>query len=147
MFWCSTAGPVYLTKSRNIPKLGRKVSAFFDLSFIESNVLSGRGDAHQTKSQAVGAVLVDQLERIRRIAKRLRHFATLAVANDAGKENVVERNVVLGLVGRAGFELNAGNDHSRDPEKNDIGPGHQNTCGIKLLPRLPIHGLISPQPR
>ena len=86
---------MHLTKTRDVPEFRRKVSAFLDLSFVEPNVLSRRRDAHQTKSQAVGAVFVDQLQRIRRIAERLRHFAALFVANDAGEENVVKRNVVF----------------------------------------------------
>src|SRR4051812_42806848 len=125
---------MHLAKTRNIPELRRKVTTLFDLSLIESNVLSRRRDAHQTESQTVGSVLVDQLERIRRIAQRFRHFAALPVANDAGKENMVERNVVPDRLALAGFELNSGNDHSGDPEKNDIGPGHENACRIKFLP-------------
>src|SRR4029077_15154202 len=116
-----------------------KVSAFLDLSFVEPNVLSRRRDAHQTKSQPVRAVLVDQLERIGRIAERLRHFPALTVTNDAGEENVVKRNVVSNVAGFAGFELEPGNDHSGDPEKNNVRPGHENARRIKRLPRLRIH--------
>src|SRR6476469_10973460 len=90
---------MHLAKTRDVPEFRRKVSAFLDLSFIEPNVLAGGRDAHQTKSQTVGAVLVDQLERIRRIAERLRHFAALAVTNNAGEKNVTERNVVFNLAG------------------------------------------------
>src|SRR5882724_6846159 len=66
--WRSIARAVHLAKTRNVPEFRRKVSAFLDLSFIKPNILASGRDAHQAESQSVGAVLVYQLERIRRIA-------------------------------------------------------------------------------
>src|SRR5213078_971866 len=129
------------------PEFCREVTAFFYLFLVEANVLAGGRDAHQTKSQAVGAVLVDQLERIGRIAERLRHFAALPVANNAGKENVVKRNVVFNLAGFPWLELEPGDDHARDPEENDVRGGYEHTGRIKFLSGLRIHRFVSPQPR
>src|SRR5436309_15283862 len=98
---------MHLTEARDIPDLRPKVTSFFNLSFVETNVLASRRDAHQTKSQAVGTILIDQLQRIRRIAQRLRHLSTEVVADNAGEENVTKWNVVLGLCGRGGVELKA----------------------------------------
>src|SRR4029077_8278292 len=120
------------------------IAAFLDLSFIESNVLPSRCDTHQTKSQTVGTVRVDQLERIRRIAERLRHLAPLPVANNAGEENVAKRNVVFNLAGFPRLELEPGDDHARDPEENDVRRGYEHTRRIKFLSCLRIHRLIGP---
>src|SRR4029077_2194809 len=67
--------------------------------------------------------------------------------NNAGKENVAERNIVLDSFRFAGLELQAGNDHPRHPEKNDVGGGDENAGGIKFLSRFLIHRLVSPEPR
>ncbi len=89
------ARSVHLPKARGIPKFCRKVSAFFDLFFIEADVLTARRDAHETKAQPVGAILVDQLQRVGRVAERLRHFAALLVTNQAREKNIVKWNVVF----------------------------------------------------
>src|SRR6266487_5764378 len=138
---------MHLTEPGNVPEFCREVAAFLNLSFIEANVLSRRRDAHQTESQAVGTVLVDQLERIRRIAERLRHLAALAIANNAGEENVAKWNVVFNLAGFPRVELEPGDDHARDPEENDVRRGYEHTSRIKFLSGLRIHRLVGPQPR
>src|SRR6476646_1968710 len=101
---------MHLTESSHVPELGRKITAFLDLRFIEPNVLSRRRDPHQAKSQTVRTVLADQLEWIRRIAERLRHLPAEFVTNDAGEENMVKRNVVANLAGSARHELKPGDN-------------------------------------
>ena len=56
---------MHLPKTSSIPKLGREVTAFFDLFFIETNILTARRNAHETKSKAVRTVLANELKRIR----------------------------------------------------------------------------------
>ena len=72
---------MHLPEASGIPKFGGEVSAFFDLFFVEADVLTAWRDAHKTVAQTIGAVLVDRLQRIRRVAERLRHFAPLLVTN------------------------------------------------------------------
>src|SRR5206468_1167054 len=138
---------VHLAKAHNVPEFCRKVAAFFDLFFVEPNVLPSRRDVHHAKTQTVGAIFVDQLEWIRRITERLRHLPPQLVANQASEQNVVKWNVVFDLFSFAGLEFEAGDDHPRHPEENDVWRGYEHTGGIKFLPRLVIHSLISPQPR
>src|SRR5207249_1423711 len=138
---------MHLTKARDVPEFRREVAAFLDLFFIEPNVLARWRDPHETKAQSVGSVFVDQLKRIRRIAERLRHFAALLVANNAGEENVVKRNGVLSLGRFARLELKAGDDHPCDPEENDVRRRYEHTGWIKFPSRFLIHRLIRPEPR
>src|SRR4029077_16144241 len=84
-FWRSIARSMHLPEARDVPKFRREVSTFFDLFFVEANILSSGSNAHQAKAQAVGAVLVDQFERIGRVAQGLRHLSTELVANEARK--------------------------------------------------------------
>ena len=138
---------MHLAEARDVPKFRREIAAFFDLFFVKANVLTARRDPHQPEAQTIRAVFVDQVERIGRIAERLRHFPALLVANDAGEENIVERNVVFGLLRFSGFEFEPGENHSRDPEENNIRTGHERARRIKLLPGLLIHCFIGPKPR
>ena len=59
---------LHLPEPAGIPKFGGEIAAFFDLFLVESNVLPARGDSHQAEPQAVGAIFIDQLERVRRVA-------------------------------------------------------------------------------
>jgi len=113
-----------------------------------------RRDRDDAEAQAVGAVLVDQVERVGRVAQRLRHLAALLVADDAGEIDVVERNPLLD--GRAGaHEFEAGHDHARDPEEDDVRAGHErarrveiiDAGGLLLVGLGPAHGGKRPQPR
>src|SRR5260370_17893641 len=104
---------MHLPKTRDVPEFCREVSAFLDLLFVVTNVLPSGRNPHQTKSQSVGAILIDQLERIGRITQRLRHFPAERVANNTDKENVAERNVVLDNLKFPRLKLQSCNDHHR----------------------------------
>src|SRR5438477_11852381 len=138
---------VHLTETRRVPQLRGKVPPFFDLFFVEANVLPARRNSHQAKTQTIRSVFRNQIERVGRITKRLRHLATLLVANDPGEEHVVKRNVVLIVFGFYGLELKTGKYHARDPEENYVRTGHEHARRIELLPRFFIHRLIGPKPR
>src|SRR5437667_2562116 len=109
---------MHLTEARNVPEFCRKVAAFFDLFFVETNVLPSRRDAHHAKTQTVGAIFVDQLEWIRRITERLRHLPPQLVANQASEENVVKWNVVFDLFSFAGLEFEAGDEDRKSTRLN-----------------------------
>jgi len=59
---------MHLAETRRVPELGGEVPPFLDLFFLTSNVLAARRDTHQTKSQYISAIFVNQLEQIGRIA-------------------------------------------------------------------------------
>src|ERR1041385_4683455 len=65
---------MHLSQTRHVPELGGKIAALLDLFLVVANVLTAGRDAHQTKAQAVGAIFINQLERIGRVAQRLRHL-------------------------------------------------------------------------
>ena len=135
---------MHLPQTRDIPELCGKIAAFFDLLFVEPNVLTTWRDAHQTKSQAVGAIFLNQLERIRRVAQRLRHLSPELVTNQAREINMTKRNIVFIAVGFARLELKPRDNHARHPEENDVRRGDEHAGWIKFPARLFIHRLISP---
>src|SRR5205823_12542610 len=138
---------VHLTETRRVPQLRGKVPPFFDLFFVEANVLPARRNSHQAETQTIRSVFRNQIERVGRITKRLRHLATLLVANDPGEEHVVKRNVVLIAFGFSGLELQTGNDHARDPEENNVRTGDKNRRWIEFLASLRINRFIGTKPR
>ena len=89
---------MHLPEARDIPKFRREVSAFFDLLFVEANVLASGSDAHQTEPQAIGTILVEQFKWIGRVTQGLRHLPAKLIANQARKINVGEGNIVLNAV-------------------------------------------------
>src|SRR4030088_569402 len=121
---------MHLPEPHRVPKFRGEVAAFLDLFFVETNVLPARRNPHKTEAQPVGAVLINQLERIRRVAEALRHLAPLLVPNESGKENIAERNVVFDAFRFTRLKLEAGNDHARDPEENDVRRGYEPACRI-----------------
>src|SRR5260370_414567 len=145
--WHGIARTMHLPKASSVPEFGREVAPLFDLLFIESNVLAAWRNAHEAKTQPVGAVLLDQLQRVGRVAERLRHFAALLITNQAREENIVKWNVVFITFGFARLELETRDNHSRHPEKNNVRRGHQHAGWVEFLPGLFIHRLISPEPR
>src|SRR6266487_5180688 len=92
---CRLTRAVHLAKARDVPEFCGEVAAFFDLFLVKANVLSARRDAHHTESQAVRAILVDQLEWIRRITERLRHLPPELVANQAREINMTKWNIAF----------------------------------------------------
>ena len=55
---------MHLPEAGGVPEFGREVTAFFDLFFLETNVLTTGRDPHQAEPQPVGAVFIDQLEHV-----------------------------------------------------------------------------------
>ncbi len=48
-----------------------------------------------------------------------------------------------------GLEVESGDEHARDPEEDDVGPGDERAGGIEFLARavLGAHGFVGPEPR
>src|SRR5881396_1250580 len=97
-FWSDLAWSMHLPEASHVPKFRREVSTFFDLLFVEANILASGSNAHQAEAQAVSAILIDQFERIGRVTQGLRHLPAELVANEARKINVAKRNIVLNAV-------------------------------------------------
>ena len=68
-------------------------------------------------SRAAKVDAVDHVERIDRVALRLRHLLALGVAHDGVDVDVAERHLAGEVQGR--------HDHARDPEEDDVEAGDQ----------------------
>src|SRR5437868_14312074 len=112
---------MHLPKTRDVPKLGRKVTAFLDLLFIEANVLATWRSPNQSEAQTICAILCHQGERIGRVPERFRHLPALLITHDPGKENIPKWNVIFIAFRLTRLEFQSGDDHSRNPEENNVG--------------------------
>ena len=86
--------------------------------------------------QVVERDAVDQVERIERVALRLRHLLAFGVAHERVDVDVAERHL-------AG-EVQGHHDHPRDPEENDVEAGDQHRRGQE---ELQILGFLRPAER
>ena len=72
---------VHLGKARRVPDLGREIAIALDALGRELDVAALRRHGGEREAQRVGAVLIDQAERIDDIALRLRHLGAALVAH------------------------------------------------------------------
>jgi hypothetical protein len=71
------ADAVHLQEARGVPQLGREVAVALDALLIELDVAALAFHRRQREAQRVGAVFVDQAERVDDVALRLRHLLAL----------------------------------------------------------------------
>ena len=138
---------VHLAEATGVPELVAEILATLDPVLLEADVLPLRRDGHDAEAQAVGAVLGDEVERVRRVAEGLRHLATLLVADDAGEIDVLERDPPLQRLAGP-HKLQAGHDHARDPEENDVRARDERRGRVEVIEASLLHrGLVRPAER
>ena len=84
-----------MRKRQIFPELVAEIAALLDLLFIEADVGALRRDAHEAEAESVGAILGDEIERIGRVAERLRELAALLVADQPSEVDVLEGEIGL----------------------------------------------------
>ena len=108
----AAVGARHLAETAGVVELVGEIAAFFDRTFVEAKVGTHRRDAQKPEAQAVGAVFFHQVDRIGRIAQRFAHLAALQVADDRSEKHIAEGDLAR--------KAEAGHDHARDPEKDDV---------------------------
>ena len=130
------ADAIALEEARGVPQLGREVAVALDPLLIELDVAALAFHRRQGEAQRVGAIFVDQAERVDRIALRLGHFLPVRVADQAVEVERAPRHLV--------HELHPLHRHPRIPEEQDVEAGDQHVVGIVALE---IVGLLRPAER
>ena len=149
----------HLAEAASVPEFVTEVAADSDALFAEADILALRSNVHDAEAQAVRPEFIDEVERLGRITQGLGYFAPLIVADDSCEVNIVEGNALGHLLFGEGFffvphKLEAGNNHARNPEEDNIRRGNQVAGGVKecevllflLIVIRPAHGGERPQP-
>ena len=90
---------------------------------IEADVLTGAGHlTHQGKAQGIGAITLNQQQRVNAIARGFTHLAVVLIPHQA-----VDVNVLKGHLAR---EDTGHHRHPGHPEKDDVEARHQHAGGI-----------------
>ena len=133
---------VHLGEARGVPQLGREIAIALDARGRELDVAPLRGHGGEREAERVGAVAVDQLERIDDVALRLRHLLALLVADQRVDVDLAERHLV--------HEVEAHHHHAGDPEEDDVEAGDEHVGRVvaRELRRLvrPAEGRERPKP-
>ena len=129
--------------ARSVPKLVGKIAHCFTALHIETHVISRRVAGDHIHPQSIAAVFINHLQRVNAVAQRLGHFPSLIIPDQAMDQHSVERCF-------AGMGA-AGEDHSGNPEENNVITGDQNIGGIEIIQILglfrPAKSLKGPQGR
>ncbi len=116
------AALVHLAEARRVPDFRREIAVALEPPLRHLHVAALRTERGEREPQRVGAVFLDEVERVERVAPRLRHLGALGVAHHAVQEHVMERHFL--------HEVHAHHHHARDPEKQDVPAGHEHVGGI-----------------
>ena len=122
---CARADAVHLQEARGVPQLGGEVAVALDALLIELDVAALAFHRRQREAQRVGAIFVDQAERVDRVALRLGHLLALGVADQAVEVERLPRPLA--------HELEALHRHAGIPEEDDVEAGDQDVVGVVAL--------------
>ena len=124
-------GKVHHHKARGVPELVGEIAHGAALLNVEAHIVAGAVARDEVEAQRIGAVGVGHLERVDAVAEGLGHFASLIVAHEAVDEHRRERDIL--------HLLKAGEDHTCDPEEDDVIARDHDARGI---PELEILGAL-----
>ena len=116
---------LHLHEARGVPDLRAEIAADFELLLIDLRIAVERSDKRDRESESVGGVRVDKLQRIERIALRLRHLRTVGGADDTVDHDILKR--------RLAHKVDTRHHHARDPEEDDILGGYEIARRIELV--------------
>ena len=116
-----------------IPELRAEVAVALDPLHVELQHPAERGHRRIGEAQRVGTVFVDDLERVDHIAERLGHLLALGVAHQPVQIDCAE--------GHLTHDRQLHHHHPRDPEEQDVLPGHKDR-GREIA--LQFRGVVGP---
>ena len=106
-----------LYETEGVPYLVAEIPALLHLGFVIEYVVSGRRAQEHAYSDSIGAIFLDEIERVRTVSESLAHFPAYLVPHDTCEVYVAERNVLHELISR--------HYHPRHPEEYDVRTGHE----------------------
>ena len=112
-------------QTEGIPDFVAEITSLLAELVVIHDVIAGRSGEHKTHAHTVGAILRDKVERVRRVAERLRHLASDRVTDDTGEVNVIKRLLAYVFI--------TGHNHTRNPEEDDVRAGDECGGGVVVV--------------
>ena len=106
-------------------KLIDEVAARFYLRIRIAGIVPRRNPRHQGQAQRVCAVFFDNFQRIDSVTERFTHLSALLVTDNTVNQHVAERYFTR--------MLNPRENHSRNPEEDNIVARDKYVRGIEIL--------------
>ena len=116
---------VALREAGGVPQLGREIAIAFDPLLIELDVAPLAFHRSQGEAQRIGAIFIDQAERIDGVALRLGHFRTVRCTDQPVQIEGPERHLT--------HEVNALHDHPGIPEEQYVEARDQHIVRIMAV--------------
>ena len=116
---------VHQCKAGSVPDFVCKVTGSFHTFPIEAHVIARSVTSDEHKAQGISTVLVNNFQRVDTIAQGFGHFATLAITNKTVDEYFFEGNIF--------HEFHTHNEHTSNPEEDNVVTGYQYAGGIELI--------------
>ncbi len=108
---------VHFGETGGVPQLGAEVPIAFDPLHIQLQNAPKGGHRGRREAQGVGAVFVDDVQRVHDVAGGFRHLLALGVADEAVQVDGIEGDVV--------DDSQLHHHHPGDPEEQDVLTGDQ----------------------
>ena len=131
--FCINIRTCHVQKPRYIPQFVHKIPADFHPLIRKQYILSLRCNEHNAIANGIRTIFLHEFQRIGGVTQRFTHLSPLHVPNHAGEIDILEGDFT--------FKLKARHDHSRYPEKDDVGAGDQI---IRWMEVVKIGGLFRP---
>ena len=124
---------VHHDETGSVPYFVCEVSAGFHTLPVETHIVTRCITGHQSKTQGVRAVFVDDFQRIDTVTQGFTHLSSLRISYQTVDQYMMER-CFSGL-------FQSGEYHTDDPEENDIVSGYQYVGRIEVFH---LFGVVRP---
>ena len=136
-FQClARANPITLAEPRRVPQLGGEVAIAFDAPLIHLHVAALAFHRRHEEAQRVGAILVDEAQRIDHVALGFGHLRPVGGAHEAVEIEPLPRVLARHRLSH--------HHHPRIPEEQDVEAGDEEVVGVVAGEEL---GLLRPAER
>src|SRR6266487_1579262 len=102
-----------------------EMTTLFKSRFIKQQIISSRRGNHNSKTNSIGSIFVNQLQKDWRVAKTLAHFASLLITHHAREIYITEWFFF--------HEFKTCHCHSCNPKENNILPCYQNRSRVVVV--------------
>ena len=124
---CNRRTTIHLGEPRSVPELGRKIAVALNTLRGKLDVAALRRHGGKSEAQGIGAIVIDQRQRIDDVAFRLRHLRARRIAHQRVDIDVVKRDHFLQRSAQALIlhKMETHHHHASNTEKDDVEAGDQ----------------------